>query len=170
MGINKNKRKKFNDFIMLGRDMLLYCEEWKRLSPSAKLVYIHLKAKHNGSNNGEICLHYSELKTVRGLSSPSTVSNAFKELEKEGWIKRTRYGGLYRNPNKYGMTGRYDHYITDRRLTAPEEYKEPSYSVVQKQPPIGYDSMGLKICPPKKPSPSLAQPPESEASDSISRS
>ena len=167
MGINKNKRKKFNNFIMLGRDMLLHCGEWKRLSPAAKLVYITLKAKHNGSNNGEICLHYTELEAGRGLGSPSTVSNAFKELEKKGWIKRTSYGGLFRIPNKYGMTGRFDYYITNRCLAGPEKYKEPSYSEVQKQSSTGHDSMGLKTRPAKIP---LAQTPKSEASDSISRS
>jgi hypothetical protein len=170
MGVNKNKRKKFNDFIMLGRDMLLHCEEWKRLSPAAKLVYIHLKAKHNGSNNGEICLHYSELKTVRGISSPSTVSNAFRELEKEGWIMRTRYGGLYRNPNKYGMTGRFDGYITDRCVAGPEKYKEPTYSEAQKQPPIGNDSMGPEASLSKLPSSDPVRTPGSEAEDSISHS
>jgi hypothetical protein len=83
MGKHKNKCQ-YGNFVMLGRDMLLRCQEWKQLSPAAKLAYIYLRAKHNGSNNGEISLHYSELETVRGLSSSSTVSKAFKELEKAG--------------------------------------------------------------------------------------
>jgi len=170
MGVNKNKRKSFFSFVMRGRDMLLHCDEWKRLSPAAKLLYITLKAKHNGSNNGDICLHYSELKTVRGLCSPSTVSKAFKELEKEGWIKRTRYGGLFRNPNKYGMTGRFDDYISDTGLAGLGKYKEPTYSEAHKQPPIGHDSMGLKICPRDTTPVSPDRTPKIEASDSISRS
>ena len=44
-------RYKYGSFVMLGRDMLLHCEEWKRFSSAAKLVYIYLKAKHNGSHS-----------------------------------------------------------------------------------------------------------------------
>ena len=91
--------------------MLLRSIEWKSLTPSAKLLYLYLKAKYDGSNNGEIQLHYSELKGVQGISSDSTVSKAFRELEKKGWIKRTRFGGLYRYINKYELTGNYDDHL-----------------------------------------------------------
>jgi len=171
MGLHKSRKKvKYTNFFMLGREMILHCDEWKQLSPSAKILYLYVKAKHNGSNNNQICLHYSELETVRGLSSPSTVSKAFSELEQKGWIERTSLGGLYRTPNKYGLTGKYDDYITDRSSTVLEKYKEPTYSVVQKQPLVRYDSFGPKICPSETPSPSPARTPEIEASDSISRS
>jgi len=93
---------------MLGRRMLLRCEEWKKLSPSAKLLYILLKAKFNGSNNGEIKLHYSELKGIKGLSSDSTISKAIKELEQNEWIKKTVCGGLFRHSNMFLLTGKYD--------------------------------------------------------------
>ncbi|MFC2142145.1 helix-turn-helix domain-containing protein, partial [Acidobacteriota bacterium] len=65
----------------------LWSNDWKELIPAAKLFYIHLKAKHNGSNNGEIRLHYSELKGVKGLSSPSTIAKAIRELKDKGWIE-----------------------------------------------------------------------------------
>ena len=92
---------------MLARKMLKD-QNWNDLSPAAKLFYIYLKAKFNGSNNGNIRLHYSELNGVKGLSSPSTISRAIKELEKKEWIKRTKLGGLYRHINEYELTGNYD--------------------------------------------------------------
>ena len=171
MGLYKGRKKvRFYDFMMLGRDMVLHCGEWKQLSPSAKILYLYVKAKHNGINNNHICLHYSELESVRGLASPSTVCKAFKELEQKGWIKRTSLGGMYRTPNKYGLTGRYDDYITDRSHTIPEKYKEPSFSEVQGQPSIGHDSIGLKISQAKTLSSNPARSPKSESPDSISRS
>jgi hypothetical protein len=171
MGLHKGHKKvKFTNFLMLGRDMVLHCDEWKQLSPRAIKLYLCIKAKHNGRNNGDICLHYSELETVKGLSSPSTVSKAFRELEKKGWIERIGLGGLYRIPNKYGLTGKYDDYISDKSHTVPEKYKEPTYSGVQKQPPVGYDSLGLKICQPQTPSSSPAQTPDIVASGTNSRS
>jgi len=171
MGLYKGRKKvKFTNFLMLGRDMVLHCEEWKQLSPSAKILYIHIKAKHNGTNNGDIVLPYTELRVVEGFRSPSTTSRAFRELETKGWITRAGFGGLFKRPNKYALTGKYDGYITDRSHTVPEKYKEPTYSVVQKQPPIGFDSLGLKICQPETLSPSPAQTSDNVASGTNSRS
>lgn len=104
----RNKKKIHEPFVMIGRSMLLRCKEWKELSPAAKILYLYLKAKYNGSNNGSIRLYYSELKDVKGVSSPSTISKAIKEIEKKGWIKRTIYGGLYRHFNDYELSGKYD--------------------------------------------------------------
>lgn len=134
MGGNKlrygRSKARFKNFFMLGREMILHCDEWKQLTPSAKVLYLILKAKYNNSNNGQIVLHYSELKAVRGFGSPATASRAFKELERAGWITRNSLGGLYRIPNKYGFTGKYDTYFNDRSLTPPGKYKESTYSVV----------------------------------------
>jgi hypothetical protein len=168
MGYNKRRRKKFENFIMLGRDMLLHCEEWKRLSSAAKLVYIYLKAKHTGRNNGEICLFYSELETLRGLGSPSTVSRAFKELEQGGWIRRTRYGGIYRLPNQYGLTGKYDSHIADPRITGPANYKEPTISVVEKGTSLAPAKTNLQGSSAASSACSSSRASEIEAQDSIS--
>jgi len=168
MGYNKRKRKRFENFIMLGRDMLLHCEEWKKLSPAAKLVYICLKAKHNGRNNGKICLYYSELETLRGLGSPSTVSRAFKELEKGGWIRRTRFGGIYRIPNLYELTGKYDFHIADPRMTGPGNYKEITVSAVQKRTPPRQEKNSFQGSSIGSSASSSSQVSENEATDSIS--
>ena len=91
--------------------MIFHSQEWRDLGIAAKLVYIYLKAKYNGGNNGEIRLYYSELKDVHGLRSPTTVSRAFKELETKGWVVRTQFGGLHRHFNNYRLTGKYDDHI-----------------------------------------------------------
>jgi DNA-binding MarR family transcriptional regulator len=111
MGRRKSPKRN-RSFVMLGRRMLLKDPDWKSLSAAAKLVYIYLKAKFNGANNGVIRLHYSELKGVRGLSSPSTISRSFKELENKGWIKRKKYGGLHRYFNEYELTGKHDDHLS----------------------------------------------------------
>ena len=90
---------------------ILKNREWKELTPGAKILYIHLKGKYNGHNNGEIRLYYSELRDVRGLSSDSTINNKFRELENKEWIKRTKLGGCYRYYNEYELTGKYDDYL-----------------------------------------------------------
>ena len=106
----RKKDKRFHSFVAIPRKTLRR-KEWKELSPGARDVYIQMKGKYNGSNNGEIRLYYSELKGIKGLSSPSTVSSKFKELEEKEWIKRTKLGGCYRYFNEYELTGKFDDYI-----------------------------------------------------------
>jgi len=166
MGLHRGRKKiRFGNFLMLGRDMVLHCDEWKQLSPSAKVLYLYVKAKHNGTNNGLICLHYSEMATVRGFGSPSTVAKAFNELVKKGWITKTSKKWLHRTTNRYGLTGKYDDYITDRSHTVPEKYKEPTYYGVQKPWPIKGESAGPQISQPGTPSPSSTPTTESVATD-----
>lgn len=166
MSLYKGRKKiEFTNFLMLGRDMVLHCDEWKQLSSKAKILYLCVKAKHNGTNNGVIHLHYSEMATVRGFGSPSTVAKAFAELVKKGWITKASKKWVDRTTNLYGLTGRYDGYITDRSHTVPEKYKDSTLTVVQYVPPVGYDALGLKICPPKTPSEEPARTTESVAVD-----
>ena len=106
----RSKYSNFNNFVAIARKML-WIEEWKKLTPAAKLFYVYLKAKYNGKNNGEILLHYSELKGIKGISSSSTIFRAIKELEDKGWIKRTQIGGLYRHNNEFELTGKYDDHL-----------------------------------------------------------
>ena len=106
----KKRNKTYGSFVAIPRKMLR-SDAWKGLSAASKILYIHLKGKYNGQNNGEIRLYYSELKGVKGCSSPQTVSNASKELQEKGWIKRKKIGGLYRHNNEYELTGEYDGYL-----------------------------------------------------------
>ena len=81
---------------------LLRSSEWRNLSKSARLLWIHLKANFNGSNADKLRLSYGEMK---GLMAPATMSKAFKELEKKTWIEKTKHGGLYRYYCTYRLIG-----------------------------------------------------------------
>ncbi len=106
----RNKyRYRFDQFVALPRAWFHNrCPEWKALSGSAKLLYGYIKAGYNGSNNGEITLHYSQLCGVKGLSSSATIAKASRELEKGDWIHRAEFGGLPRKAVKYALTGKHD--------------------------------------------------------------
>lgn len=105
MGANK-RRKRMPSFVGLPREMLKNPEWRTGLSNSAKILYVHLKHKYVGWNNGEIVLHYSE---VMDFMSKSTICRAFKELEEKGWIERMRkIGGEYRFTVQYSLTGNHD--------------------------------------------------------------
>ncbi len=104
---HKNRRDG-PQFVRLEVDMLFNNPEWKNLSSSAKLLYLHLKACYNSYNNGEIILSYSLLKNTKGISSPKTISKAIRELEEKEWVEVNTRGGLYGNCNRYKLTWKYD--------------------------------------------------------------
>lgn len=99
------RRTRLPSFVALTRETMR-SDQWRKgLSSSEKVLYMHLKVKYVGYNNGEICLHYSELV---GLMSKGTAWRAFKGLEEKGWIEKTKIGGLFRFINHYKLTGKYD--------------------------------------------------------------
>lgn len=112
--MKSGKRKtKLPPFVALSRQTLKSKEWREELSSSAKVLYVQLKNKFVGDNNGELCLHYSELK---GLMSKATAWRAFKQLQDKGWIEKSRQGGLYRFINKFTLTGKYDNALVKYKL------------------------------------------------------
>jgi hypothetical protein len=107
-GPRKGKGYSNPPFVGLPIRMVRRCDEWKNLSSSAKILYIYIKSKYNGSNNGEIKFSYSEIKGVKGCATNRTISRAIKELESNEWICKTKIGGLYRYYNLYKLTFKYD--------------------------------------------------------------
>ena len=91
-------------FVMVEKETLIK-PGWKKLSTSAKLIYIYVKKNYNGRNNGKIPFKYSE---VRDEFAPATISKALKELIAKEWIEKTQHGGLYRYYCLYKLTCKYD--------------------------------------------------------------
>ena len=106
--VKKGKNNRHVSFVAIERGVMFKCKSWRGLSLRAKIFYQYLKAKYNGRNNGEIQLHFSELSDQPGFRSRRAFYGAAKELIAEGWVERTNPGGLYRNPNTYKLTGRFD--------------------------------------------------------------
>jgi hypothetical protein len=97
-------------FIRLAKELLYKCPEWWELHPGSRDIYLLLKGKYNGVNNGQLRLYYSEIRKrkIRGLRSDKAISRAFRELESKGLVERTKIGGLYHYINEYRLTGKYD--------------------------------------------------------------
>ena len=106
----KRNKRSSEPFVRLSRELLFKSSEWWSFRPAARDIYLLLKAKYNGRNNGNIRLYYSEIRGRRipGLRSDKAISSAFKELESAGWLERTELGGLYRHLNEYRLTGKHD--------------------------------------------------------------
>lgn len=95
-------------FVGIERDTIIRNPEWRTLSAPAKIFYIHLKARFNGSNNGKIRLPYSAMKGVEGCACNHSCGKAIKELEQKNWIKVKKQGGMYRHNNFYKLTFKHE--------------------------------------------------------------
>lgn len=77
---------------------------WRSLSPAAMKVFIELRCRFNGYNNGQITLSMEEGAHLLHMSK-GTVKRALEELIDKGFIKRIRRGQwLGRIASEYAVT------------------------------------------------------------------
>ncbi len=106
-GQNPKKRKSRSQappFVFLN-GKTLWSDECRQLLPSRQVIYLTLKARYNGQNNGRMYFPYTDFEDQY---SKRTFYDALTELETKGWIHRVRKGGKYRFHYRYALTGRYD--------------------------------------------------------------
>lgn len=72
-----------------------------------------MRSKFNLKTFNEITLTYGEMK---GLMSTRTTSKAFKELEKRGFIIKTKHGGLYGGSCQYKFVGPFKDFYYRKKL------------------------------------------------------
>lgn len=95
------KKQKAPPFVMV-TVRLLKDPEWRKLSSSAKVLWIYMRSKFNRETFSEVTLAYSEMK---GTMSSKTISRSFKELQETGFIEKTKHGGLFGGVCAYKFTG-----------------------------------------------------------------
>ena len=84
--------------------LLIESEAWRWLRPISKAVYIELKRRYNGLNNGKISLSLSEAPHIL-KASKSSISRALKQLETHGFIKLIKKGYFTgRMASEYALT------------------------------------------------------------------
>lgn len=64
---------------------------WKQLHPGARVIYIELRKRFNGINNGEISLSYREAADV-ALCGKDTARRHLNQLIEHGYIKVANKG------------------------------------------------------------------------------
>lgn len=100
------RKQRAPSFVMVRHD-LLKDPSWRKLSSSAKIVYIYLRSKFNRKTFSEVSLSYSE---VKDMMSSKTVSRTFKELQEAKFIEKTKNGGLYGGVCCYKFIGPYKNF------------------------------------------------------------
>ncbi|MDB4349735.1 helix-turn-helix domain-containing protein [Omnitrophica bacterium] len=99
----RGRKEKCPPFVMVRRDMLKD-PDWRKLSNAAKVLYIHLRSKFNYKTLSNVKLAYSE---VEDMMSSKTIRRAFKELEDNEWIEKTKQGGLFGGVCSYKFIGKF---------------------------------------------------------------
>jgi len=86
---------------------LINSKAWKELSCYARAVYIEIKHKYNGKNDGNLSYTYREASEIMHTD---TFTKALRELVNNGLIDIIRSGGLYRKSNIFGLSDRWKSY------------------------------------------------------------
>ncbi|MEC7290159.1 MAG: helix-turn-helix domain-containing protein [Pseudomonadota bacterium] len=69
-------------------------DAFRSLSGPAVKVWIELRSRFNGSNNGRVSLSLREAASLLGMSQ-TTAQRAFRELEQKGFVVRRMSGSWY---------------------------------------------------------------------------
>ena len=101
--MGKRKKPEAPRFVMVYSE-LLQDETWKKLSSSAKVLYIYLRNKFNKETLNDLTLTYTEMKDIM---STATMSRALKDLAKADFIEVTKLGGLYGGSCRYKLIGKF---------------------------------------------------------------
>jgi len=113
----QEKRKKWPGFVPVFFQML-HDQNFKRLSPSAKLLWLYLRGQYKHSNplsvkinpatdNLVFSISENDFKDVNGLKSYNTRKEALKQLKEGGWIVQEIEGGKCRQRSWYSFQDRY---------------------------------------------------------------
>ncbi|MHA6289136.1 DeoR family transcriptional regulator [Maricaulis sp. CAU 1757] len=89
----KGRRVKGGQFVPLSYPMA-HSDAWRSLGGASAKVYVELRSRFNGGNNGDLSLSYGEAADLLGLGK-STVRRAFEELQAKGFVVKTDGGSWY---------------------------------------------------------------------------
>jgi DNA-binding transcriptional MocR family regulator len=99
----KAKKKGAGRFVQL-HQWFMATEAWATLKPGPRALYIELKRRFNGANNGEIYLSHRDAAKTLNVSR-NTATGYFSELEERGFIRMTQAPHL--GPSGIGLASRW---------------------------------------------------------------
>jgi len=114
-----NKKKKGNGQFVQLNHWFLKLPAWRALKPGPRALYIALKMRFNGSNNGMIFLSQRDAKEALNVSR-ETVASYFAELEAKGFILKTE--GHCLGPDGRGRAAKWA--LTEEALNAAPATKD----------------------------------------------
>ena len=100
----KSKKKGAGRHVQLP-EWLQASEAWATLKPGPRALYVELKRRYNGTNNGRIFLSHRDAAKALNVTMKDTVTGYFKELSERCFITTTKGGHL--GPSGIGQAAKY---------------------------------------------------------------
>ena len=91
--VNATGRNETEQFVPIPYTMARH-PAWRSLGGAAVKVWVELRSRFNGRNNGDLSLSLDEAARLLGIGK-TTALRAFAELETKGFIKMTKRGQWY---------------------------------------------------------------------------
>ncbi|KQZ29149.1 hypothetical protein ASD50_18330 [Mesorhizobium sp. Root552] len=101
-------------------------DAWRSLSPWTRLLYIEIRARYAGSNNGDIPMSYREAAEILGCSNGPVIA-AFRELQDRGFIVLVHKGSFNWKVRFHGVGRATTWRLTELPADYPERSLTPSY-------------------------------------------
>ena len=104
-------------------------EAWATLKPGPRALYVELKRRFNGSNNGRIILSHRDAAKLLNVHR-NTLGAWFKELESRGFLRMTQ--GHHLGPSGIGLAAHWalEELPTESMQAAPKSFM--SWTPIQK--------------------------------------
>lgn len=102
-------------------EWLLASQAWQSLKPGPRALYVELKRRYNGSNNGRLFLSHRNAAAALGVHR-NTVGGYFEDLIDRGFIRETQ--GSYLGPSGVGQAAHFalEEYDCDDGRPAPKRF------------------------------------------------
>ena len=89
----KGRSKKADQFVPISHHMAR-SPAWRSLGGPAVKIYVELRSRYNGRNNGDLSVSLDEASRLLGMGK-ATAQRAFEELDRKGFIRMTQRGNWY---------------------------------------------------------------------------
>lgn len=137
----KNKKRGAGRHVQLS-EALQSTEAWADLKPGPRALYIALKRRYNGQNNGRIMLSHREAAIALNVNR-NTIGGYYQDLIDHGFVRITE--GYHLGPNGIGQTAKLAltelHTVDGKPAThdfrawkKPNEKKDPRHKNRQGRP------------------------------------
>jgi len=93
-GVNRTGRSRRGEQFVPIPYTMAESAAWRSLSGAAVKIYVELRSRYNGGNNGNLFLSLCEAARLLHMSK-ATAQRAFAELEEKGFIHMNRRGQWY---------------------------------------------------------------------------
>ena len=99
----KSKKRGVGQFVQL-HQWFMATEAWATLKPGPRALYVELKRRFNGANNGDIFLSHREAAKAINVNR-NTITAYFAELQERGFIEMTQ--GPHLGPAGIGQASKW---------------------------------------------------------------